>query len=186
MIEDALLEAQKLDEGLTDLAGKAINGIKNAFSGNKGQQQNNGQQQDGNQNQQQDAEQQNDGQQTEQQEQPAQAPDIETLKGYLKENPKIDDWPADRLGELVAFLQTQKAFMSSKSAQAALQAIQGQEQKAKAEGKTEAPADAKQQQPAANKGDPSKVTGPNATLVDTILNRGISKDDLIAYINNKK
>lgn len=173
MIEDALLEAQKLDEGF---AQAVVNGVKNMFSGgnkNSGQQ---GQQtqNDGDQNAQQ-----NDGAQ----QQEAADPGIDKIKQYLNDNDDISDWPADRLGELVAFLKTQKAFMNSKTAQAELQAIQQQEQKAKAEGKTEAPADggkgnannvAQQQQ------DANQLTA----ILKGMVNKGAAtKDDIIAWVN---
>lgn len=180
MIEDALLEAQKLDEGAaqaaTNLAGKAIQGVKNMFSGGnknggqQGQQTQNG----GDQNTQQD-----NG--TQQQEEAAD-PGIDKIKEYVNDNPDVSDWPADRLGELVAFLKTQKEFMNSKTAQQNLQTIQQAEQKAEAEGKTEAPADG-------GKGDPSKVPDGDLTTVMSRL-QGLtggnySAEDLAAAINQK-
>lgn len=177
MIEDALLEAQKLDEGaVTNLAGKAIQGVKNMFSGgNKNGQQ--GQPQNG-------------GEQTAQQDGSAAAdPGIDKIKQYLNDNEDISDWPADRLGELIAFLKTQNVFMNSKTAQAELQAIQQQENEAKAEGKVSAD---KAPQPE-QKGDASKITKDGDknvvnTYIDTIVQKlqssinGISRDDVIAFI----
>lgn len=182
MIEDALLEAQKLDEGFaqaaTGVANKMVNGVKNMFSGgnkNNGGQQGQQTQNGGDQNAQQD-----NG--TQQQEEAAD-PGIDKIKEYLNDNDDISDWPADRLGELVAFLKTQKDFMNSKTAQAELQAIQQQEQKAEAEGKTEAPADggkgnadnvAKQQQ------DANQLTA----ILGGMVNKGAAtKDDIIAWVN---
>lgn len=182
MIEDALLEAHKLDEGaVTNLAGKAIQGVKNMFSGGnkngqQGQPQNGGEQtaqQDG----------------STQQQKEAADPGIDKIKQYLNDNKDISDWPADRLGELIAFLKTQNVFMNSKTAQAELQAIQQQENEAKAEGKVSAD---KAPQPE-QKGDASKITKDGDknvvnTYIDTIVQKlqssinGISRDDVIAYI----
>lgn len=180
MIEDALLEAQKLDEGAvqaaTNLAGKAIQGVKNMFSGGnknggqQGQQTQNG----GDQNTQQD----DDAQQQE-----AADPGIDKIKEYVNDNPDVSDWPADRLGELVAFLKTQKDFMNSKTAQQNLQTIQQAEQKAEAEGKTEAPADG-------GKGDANKVAQQqqdanqlNAILGGMVNKGAATKNDIIAWVN---
>lgn len=171
MIEDALLEAQKLDEGFaqaaTGVANKMINGVKNMFSG--------GNKNGGDQNTQQD----NGAQQQEE----ASDPGIDKIKEYVNDNPDVSDWPADRLGELVAFLKTQKDFMNSKTAQQNLQTIQQAEQKAEAEGKTEAPADggkgnadnvAKQQQ------DANQLTA----ILGGMVNKGAAtKDDIIAWVN---
>lgn len=170
MIEDALLEAQKLDEGFaqaaTGVANKMVNGVKNMFSG--------GNKNGGDQNTQQD----NGAQQQEE----ASDPGIDKIKEYVNDNPDVSDWPADRLGELVAFLKTQKDFMNSKTAQQNLQTIQQAEQKAEAEGKTEAPADG-------GKGDPSKVPDGDLTTVMSRL-QGLtggnySAEDLAAAINQK-
>lgn len=183
MIEDALLEAQKLDEGaVTNLAGKAIQGVKNMFSG-------------GNKNGVQQGQPQNGGGQTTQQDGGAQQqkeaadPGIDKIKQYLNDNDDISDWPADRLGELIAFLKTQNVFMNSKTAQAELQAIQQQENEAKAEGKVSADNESKPEQ----KGDASKITKDGDknvvnTYIDTAVQKlqssinGISRDDVIAYI----
>lgn len=183
MIEDALLEAQKLDEGaVANLAGKAIQGVKNMFSG-------------GNKNGGQQGQPQNGGDQTAQQDGSAQQqkeaadPGIDKIKQYLNDNDDISDWPADRLGELIAFLKTQNVFMNSKTAQAELQAIQQQENEAKAEGKVSADKAPQSEQ----KGDASKITKDGDknvvnTYIDSAVQKlqssinGISRDDVIAYI----
>lgn len=174
MIEDALLEAQKLDEGAVMNTVKAAgNMIKNAFSGGS----NNGNGNNANANNG-DANNQNTDQPKE-----AADPGIDKIKEYVNDNPDVSDWPADRLGELVAFLKTQKDFMNSKTAQQNLQTIQQAEQKAEAEGKTEAPADggkgnadnvAKQQQ------DANQLTA----ILGGMVNKGAAtKDDIIAWVN---
>lgn len=176
MIEDALLEAQKLDEGaVTNLAGKAIQGVKNMFSGgNKNGQQ--GQPQNGG-----DQTAQQDG--SAQQQKEAADPGIDKIKQYLNDNEDISDWPADRLGELIAFLKTQNVFMNSKTAQAELQAIQQQENEAKAEGKVSAD---KAPQPE-QKGNAANVPEGNRNAIKVKLQGiakelGQSEDDIIAYI----
>lgn len=177
MIEDALLEAQKLDEGAVMNTVKAAgNMIKNAFSGGS----NNGNGNNANANNG-DANNQNTDQ-SEEQPKEAADPGIDKIKEYVNDNPDVSDWPADRLGELVAFLKTQKDFMNSKTAQQNLQTIQQAEQKAEAEGKTEAPADG-------GKGDPSKVPDGDLTTVMSRL-QGLtggnySAEDLAAAINQK-
>lgn len=159
MIEDALVEANKLEEASV-VAGikKGINAIANAFTGKNGQQP---------------------------QKQSQQNITLDTIKGYLKDNPDPSDWPVDRLNDLVAFLKTQKDFISSNKAQAALQAIQQQQNIAKAEGKitsstgTVSPAGA---------GDANKVSQDN--VIVGAINRFIgvkgSVDDLIAYAQTLK
>lgn len=180
MIEDALLEAQKLDEGSVMDGVKSVvkggaNMIKKAFSG--GSNNSNGNNANANNG---DANNQNTDQ-SEEQPKEAADPGIDKIKEYLNDNDDISDWPADRLGELVAFLKTQKAFMNSKTAQAELQAIQQQEQKAKAEGKTEAPADG-------GKGNPNNVDQNTAQSLKAsaggLINKGAaSKEDIIAWVN---
>lgn len=180
MIEDALLEAQKLDEGaVTNLAGKAIQGVKNMISGGnksggqQGQPQNGGGQ----------TTQQDDGAQ---QQKEAADPGIDKIKQYLNDNDDISDWPADRLGELIAFLKTQKVFMNSKTAQAELQAIQQQENEAKAEGKVSANNEPKPEQ----KGNAANIQQGDIDTIDAYLDAaskkiGKSKDDIIAYLKTK-
>ena len=177
MIEDALLEAQKLDEGaVTNLAGKAIQGVKNMLSG-------------GNKNGGQQGQPQNSSGQTVQQDDSAHQqkeaadPGIDKIKQYLNDNEDISDWPADRLGELIAFLKTQKVFMNSKTAQAELQAIQQQENEAKAEGKVSANNESKPEQ----KGNAANVPEGNRNAIKVKLQGiakelGQSEDDIIAYI----
>lgn len=167
MIEDALLEAQKLDEGAV---GKVIQGVKNMFSGvNK-----NG----GDQNAQQDD--------SAQKQKEAADTGIDKIKQYLSDNEDISDWPADRLGELIAFLKTQKVFMNSKTAQAELQAIQQQENEAKAKGKVSSDLEGVN---TSGEGDPNKVA--NNKSIIAMINRwntmnGIGADDLIAYLQQQK
>lgn len=173
MIEDALLEAQKLDEGAIQ---GGVNMIKKAFSGGRNNSNgNNANANNGNANNQ-------NTDQSEEQPKEAADPGIDKIKEYVNDNPDVSDWPADRLGELVAFLKTQKDFMNSKTAQQNLQTIQQAEQKAEAEGKTETPADG-------GKGDPSKVPDGDLTTVMSRL-QGLtggnySAEDLAAAINQK-
>lgn len=164
MIEDALVEANRLEEASV-VAGikKGINAVANAFTGKNGQQP---------------------------QEQSQQNITLDTIKGYLKDNPDPSDWPVDRLKDLVAFLKTQKDFMNSKKAQAALQAIQQQENEANAEGKVSSDSESGNTSGA---GDATALDkyGNSKDLIVNDINRHITiykvnVDDLIAYLQTLK
>lgn len=162
MIEDALVEVNRLEEASV-VAGikKGINAVANAFTEKSNQQQ-----------------------QT--QEQPQQNVTLDTIKEYLKDNPDPADWPADRLNDLVAFLKTQKDFMSSKKAQAALQAIQQQENEAKAEGKVSADNAGSPSAGDANNIANNTKAKPTVDAINRGLSSGLSVDDLIAYLQTLK
>lgn len=128
----------------------------------------------------------------------AQAPDINKIKELVKDNPDITDWPDDQLKLLVAFLNSQKEFTSSKKAQAALKAIQQAEAENGSEGgennkkaaKNPAQDTTAQESPTEStevKGNASKVVPAAMNRVQNALTQNgfgqlFNLDDLIAAI----